>query len=91
MRRKIKRLTILATAVVVISALGLGLAKYLNVLTDIQPKLRHIVSSLTLLATQLHTYLSSSECLMAFEIISVTVLVLLMIIIRLSMLRKALK
>ena len=90
MRRKIKRLTILSTAVVVISALGLGLAKYLNVLTDIQPKLRHIVSSLTLLLTQLHTNLSSSKCLIAMEIISVTVLLLLMIIVRLSMIRKAL-
>ena len=90
MRRKIKRLTITSTAVVVISALGLGLAKYLYLLPDIQPKLKIIVSSLTLLLTQLHTYLSSSECLLAFEIISVTVLVLLMIIIRLSMIRKAL-
>lgn len=90
MLRKIKRLSILSTAVVVISALGLGLAKYLNLLPDIQPKLKIIVSSLTLLLTQFQTYLSSNECLLAIEITFVTVLVLFMIIIRLSMIRKVL-
>jgi len=88
MRNKIKRLAILTTVVVVVLSV-LGAVKYL----DIQPK--HIVFSLTLIVstvthfgTQLHTYLNSSEYLTAIEIVCVPSLILLLIIVRASMIRR---
>ena len=88
MRNKIKRLAILTTVVVVVLSV-LGAVKYL----DIQPK--HIVSSLTLIVsalthfgTQLHTYSNSVQFLSVVETTSVLALVLLLIILRASMLRR---
>ena len=88
MRNKIKRLAILTTVVVVVLSV-LGAVKYL----DIQPK--HIVSSLTLIVstvthfgTQLYTYLNSVQFLSVVETTSVFALILLLIILRASMLRR---
>jgi len=88
MRNKIKRLAILTTVVVVVLSV-LGAVKYL----DIQPK--HIVSSLTLIVstvtyfgTQLYTYLNSIQFLSVVETTSVFTLILLLIIVRASMLRR---
>ena len=88
MRNKIKRLAILTTVVVVVLSV-LGAVKYL----DIQPK--HIVSSLTLIVstlthfgTQLYTYLNSIQFLSVVETTSVLALILLLIILRASMLRR---
>ncbi len=88
MRNKIKRLAILTTVVVVVLSV-LGVVKYL----DVQPK--HIVSSLTLIAstlthfgTQLYRYLNSIQFLSVVETTSVFALILLLIILRASMLRR---
>lgn len=88
MRNKIKRLAILTTVVVVVLSV-LGAVKYL----DIQPK--HIVSSLTLIVStvthfgaQLYTYLNSIQFLSVVETTSVLALILLLIILRASMLRR---
>ena len=88
MRNKIKRLAILTTVVVVVLSV-LGAVKYL----DIQAK--HIVSSLTLIVsilthfgTQLYTYLNSIQFLSVVETTSVFALILLLIILRASMLRR---
>ncbi len=81
MRNKIKRLAILTTVVVVVLSV-LGAVKYL----DIQPK--HIVSTLTHFGTQLYTYLNSIQFLSVVETTSVLALILLLIIVRASMLRR---
>ena len=88
MRNKIKRLAILTTVAVVVLSV-LGAVKYL----DIQAK--HIVSSLTLIVSilthfgiQLYTYLNSIQFLSVVETTGVFALILLLIIVRASMLRR---
>ena len=87
MRNKIKKAAFLTIMVVVVlSVSGLGLAKYLNVLPDIQSQLS--APSLTLLFTQVCTYLEPGEYLTVVEIIFVPTLIFLLIMSRVSMLRK---
>jgi hypothetical protein len=82
MRNKIKRLAVLATVLVVVLSV-LGAVKYL----DIQPK--HIVSTVTHFGTQLYRYLNSIQFLSVVETTSVLAFILLLIIVRASMLRRA--
>jgi hypothetical protein len=87
MLNKIKKAAILTTLVVVVlSVSGLCLAKYLDVLPDIHPKL--IVSGLTNFATQIHTYLSISKYRPTIEIICANVFICLMLITRASLVRR---
>ena len=87
MRNKIKKAAFLTIMVVVVlSVSGLGLAKYLNVLPDIQSQLS--APSLTLLFTQVCTYLEPGEYLTVVEILCVPTLIFLLIMSRVSMLRK---
>lgn len=87
MRNKIKKATtITVLALVILSLSGLGLAKYLGLLPDIHTKL--FVSSLTLLFTQVCTYLEPAEYLTVAEVICIPSLILLLIITRASMIRR---
>ncbi len=87
MRTKIKKAALLTIMIVVVlSVSGLGLAKYLNVLPDIQSQLS--APSLTLLFTQVCAYLEPGEYLTVVEIICVPTLIFLLIMSRVSMLRK---
>jgi len=86
-RNKIKKAAILTVLVaVVLSVSGLCLAKYLDVLPGIQTKL--IVSSLTHFGTHLRTHLNISEYRPTIEIICANVFLCLMLITRVSLVRK---
>lgn len=87
MRNKIKKATtITVLALVILSLSGLGLAKYLGLLPDIHTG--RLVSSLTLLFTQVCTYLEPAEYLTVVEAICIPSLILLLIITRASMIRR---
>ena len=87
MRTKIKKAAFLTIMVVVVlSVSGLGLAKHLDVLPDIQSQLG--APSITLLFSQVCAYLQPGEYLTVVEIIFVPTLIFLLIMSRVSMLRK---
>ncbi|GAF78470.1 unnamed protein product [marine sediment metagenome] len=91
MAKKIKKSAILTGAVVVVLSV-LGLAKYLN----IQPgctlgsnnSATLMLSSLAHLGTQLRAYLSTSNCLSLIKMTCVDTLLFVLIISRLSQIRR---
>lgn len=87
MRTKIKKAALLTILfVVVLSVSGLGLAGYLNVLPNIQSKLG--VPSITLIFTQVSTYLRPGQYLTVAEVISLPVVMFLLMMSRASMIKK---
>ena len=87
MRTKIKKAAFLTIMVVVVlSVSGLGLAKYLDVLPDIQSQLS--APSLTLLFSQVSTYLKPGEYLTVVETLCLPFLMFLLMMSRISLIRK---
>jgi hypothetical protein len=84
---KIKKAALLTILVVVVlSVSGLGLARHLNVLPNIQSQLS--VPSITLIFTQVSTYLKPCEYLTVAEIMCLPLVMFLMMMSRASMIRK---